>query len=109
VGVSEPAISAVALGGAEDLTDLPDHSPASVQKALLLQAPAMQRVVIMLNSPYRAPEYEPLTDAVLASYDGAPAGVAGAPGPAYMALAKVLCGQLEAEGKLPVTLSTKLA
>jgi hypothetical protein len=24
-------------------------------------------------------------------------------------LAKVLCGQLEAEGKLPVTLSTKLA
>ncbi|MEP5566613.1 MAG: beta-N-acetylhexosaminidase [Halioglobus sp.] len=104
VGVSEPASSAVALGGAEDLPNLPDASPASVQKALLRQATALQRIVLMLNSPYRAPEYEALTEAALASYDGAAVGVAGAPGPAYLALAKVLCGQLKIEGKLPVEL-----
>ncbi|MEP4149315.1 MAG: glycoside hydrolase family 3 protein [Halioglobus sp.] len=104
MGVSEPATSAVALGGAEDLPNLPDHSPASVQQALLLQATTMQRIALMLNSPYRAPEYESLSEVVLASYDGAPVGVAGAPGPAYLALAKVLCGQLKLEGKLPVTL-----
>ena len=109
VGVSEPASSAVALGGAEDLPNLPDQSPASVQKALLLQATALQRIVLMLNSPYRAPEYEPMAEAVLASYDGAAVGVAGAPGPAYLALAKVLCGELEIEGSLPVELAVSRA
>ncbi len=109
MGVGEPATSAVALGGAEDLPNLPDHSPASVQKALLLAAPDIQKVVVMLTSPYRAPEYGPLADLVLASYDGAPVGVAGAPGPAYLALAKALCGQLQIEGKLPVALAEKPA
>jgi beta-N-acetylhexosaminidase len=104
VGVSEPAISAVALGGAEDLPNLPDHSPASVQKALLSEATAVTRVVAMLNSPYRAPEFAPLADAVLATYDGAPIGFGGAPGPAFQALAKVLCGQIECQGRLPVSL-----
>ena len=109
VGVSEPAASAVALGGAEDLPNLPDHSPASVQQALLLHATTVQRITLMLNSPYRAPEYEPLSEVVLASYDGAPVGVAGAPGPAYLALAKVLCGQLRLQGKLPVALAADRA
>lgn len=104
VGVSEPAVSAVALGGAEDLPHLPDHSPASVQKALLSQAQSGQKVVVMLNSPYRASEFEPLADSVLATYDGAAVGFGGSPGPAYQALAKVLCGQIGTEGEVPVTL-----
>ncbi|MEH6585049.1 MAG: glycoside hydrolase family 3 protein [Halioglobus sp.] len=104
VGVSEPAVSAVALGGAEDLPHLPDHSPASVQKALLSQTQNVQKVVVMLNSPYRAREFEPLADSVLATYDGATIGFGGRPGPAYEALAKALCGQMGAVGEVPVTL-----
>ena len=109
VGVSEPALSAVALGGAEDLEGVEGASPAEVQKHLLGQAGGRQRVVLMLSSPYRAGEFFDLADTVLASYDGSPQGIGGRPGPAYRALAAVLCGLHEASGQLPVRLGAQLS
>jgi beta-N-acetylhexosaminidase len=106
VGVSEPAISAVAMGGAEDLASVEDTSPAAVQKHLLLQAASKQRIVIMLCSPYRAAEFFEVAETVLASYDGAALGVGGRPGPAFCALAAVLSGSREAPGVLPVNPAT---
>ncbi len=105
VGVSEPAVSAVDLGGAEDLDALADHSPASVQKWSLGQAGGVQCVVVMLNSPYSCADFTSLADTVLATYDGATVGYGGEPGPAYQALAAVLTGMASLRGQLPVRLS----
>ncbi len=105
VGVSEPVSSAVAVGGAEDLAALADQSPAAVQKWLLQQAAGKQRVVAMLFSPYRAPEFYALAERVYATFDGAAEGIGGAPGPAYRALAAVLCGNAAPPGELPVRLA----
>lgn len=104
VGVSEPAPGAVDIGGAEDLASLDDRSPASVQKQLLRLAEGRERVVILLQSPYPAAEYADLADTVLATYDAAPLGFGGAPGPAYCALADVLTGARTPDGQLPVRL-----
>ncbi|AQA17777.1 hypothetical protein BST95_05555 [Halioglobus japonicus] len=104
VGVSEPAISAVVAGGAEDLPNLPDLQSATVVKALLAGAQDKQRIVAMLYSPYRAAEFFGCADSILATYGGAAEGFGGAPGPAYVALAKVLAGEAVAPGTLPVTL-----
>ncbi|WP_170287438.1 glycoside hydrolase family 3 protein [Halioglobus maricola] len=104
VGVSEPAISAVVVGGAEDLPGLADQRPATVLKALLAEAQGCHRGVVMLNSPYRAKEFYALADTVLASYDGAAVGLEGIPGPAYIALAAVLAGARAPTGHLPVSL-----
>ncbi len=104
VGVSEPALAAVALGGAEDLNGASECSPAQLQKMLLAEAQGLQRVAIMLYSPYPALQYAPVAEAVLASYDGAPVGREGQPGPAFVALASVLCGREQARGTLPVSL-----
>jgi beta-N-acetylhexosaminidase len=98
VGVAEPAPSAVTLGGAEDLGELSGLRPRALQQAMLARAAGRQRVVLMLSSPYPASQFAALAETVLASYDGA------APGPAYGALAAVLCGRLAARGRLPVTL-----
>ena len=102
VGVSEPAASAVVVGGAEDLPNLPDRSPAAVQKTTLAAAGGTPRVVVLLNSPYVAVEFQDLAEAVLASYDGASEGLAGEPGPAYWAIARVLLGHDKPGGSLPV-------
>ncbi|WP_162846146.1 glycoside hydrolase family 3 protein [Seongchinamella sediminis] len=104
VGVSEPANSAVVAGGAEDLARLPDRKPATVQRAMLAAAAGVPRVAIMLNSPYAVSRFEGVAEAILASYDGAPEGVGGRPGPAYQALAALLCGLAAARGTLPVRL-----
>ena len=104
VGVSEPASSAVVMGGAEDLASLPDRSPAGVQRAMLAATEGTPRVVLMLNSPYSAMEFKDLAEAVLASYDGASEGIDGEPGPAYRAIARALLGDGSPEGRLPVNL-----
>jgi len=104
VAVNEPAMSAVELGGAEDLGELPDQSPATVQQWLLAKAGDRQRIVLMLGSPYRAGQFASVADSILASYDGAPAGYRGDPGPAYQALAAVLTGEVKVIGQLPVSM-----
>jgi beta-N-acetylhexosaminidase len=105
VGVSEPVNSAVAVGGAEDLGALADRSPAAAQQWVLQAAAGRRRAVIMLFSPYPAPAFYPDAEAVYATFDGAAEGYGGAPGPAYRALAAVLCGRATADGELPVRLA----
>jgi beta-N-acetylhexosaminidase len=105
VGVSEPVNSAVAVGGAEDLGALTDRSPAAVQHWVLQAAAGRRRAVLMLFSPYPAPVFYPDAEAVFATFDGSAEGYGGAPGPAYRALAAVLCGKATAGGKLPVRLA----
>ena len=103
MGVSEPATSAVVVGGAEDLPGLAgEQSPAELQQALLQLAKGRPRAVLMLNSPYRASEFQSLAELVLASYDGAPQGFGGSPGPAFKAVARALCGRIALRGSLPV-------
>ena len=75
-----------------------------MQKQLLRMAEGRRRIVILLQSPYPAAEYADLADAVLATYDAAPLGFGGAPGPAYCALADVLTGARTPCGQLPVRL-----
>jgi len=104
VGVSEPALAAVAVGGAEDLGELEDSSPMAVQQALLARAMGIQRVVVMLYSPYPGAEFAAVAEAVVATYDGAAEGLDGAPGPAYRALAAALAGSAPLTGRLPVRL-----
>ncbi|TDG15323.1 glycoside hydrolase family 3 protein [Seongchinamella unica] len=107
VGVSEPATSAVVAGGAEDLPNLPDQQPATVQRAMLAAAGDVPTVVALLNSPYPAARFEGLATAVLATYDGATEGVGGQPGPAFRALSRLLCGRSQPRGRLPVRLSAR--
>lgn len=104
VGVSEPASSAVAVGGAEDLAALAGRSPGEAQRWALQQAAGKQRIVVMLFSPYPAAQFADLAEVIFATYDGATEGFGGSPGPAYRALAAVLAGRAEATGELPVSL-----
>lgn len=104
VGVSDAVLSAVDLGGAEDLADLPGQGPARVFHALLEETTVQQRILVMLGSPYGAADYAGLADTVLASYDAGPVGYNGSPGPAFQALAAVLTGAVEAVGQMPVNI-----
>lgn len=105
VGVSEPVSSAVAVGGAEDLSALAERSPAAVQHWALQRAAGKHRIVAMLFSPYPATAFFREADTVYATFDGAAEGFGGSPGPAYRALAAVLCGQAAATGELPIRLA----
>lgn len=105
VGSREPATGAVELGGAEDIDNIPDTTPASVQAHLLQAAAGRQRIALLMGSPYGAGELAAVAEAVLASYDSAVVGVGGEPGPAYKALARVLIGGVTAAGQLPITLN----
>jgi len=104
VGVGESTSSAVVVGGAEDLPGLEGERPDTVQRTMLAAAAGVKRVVVLLNSPYQAPRFDGLAEAVVATYDGSTEGVGGQPGPAYRALAGLLCGLRAATGRLPVTL-----
>jgi len=105
VGVSEPAVAAVVAGGAEDIAGVVDTNPRAVQLSLLEAAAGTPRTVLMLYSPYPAPAFFNCSEAVLASYDAAPEGADGGPGPAFAALAAVLLGMAPAAGTLPVRLA----
>ncbi len=109
VGVSDPPRSAVAIGGAEDLSGddreaLGEGDPLNYQRELLQRAAGRARAVVMLGSPGRAGKFLDSAETVLASYDGAALGEGGGPGPAYAALAAVLSGHAAAPGVLPVAL-----
>jgi beta-N-acetylhexosaminidase len=116
-----PAQNALEIGGVQELNRSRElvkgmkYQPDQIEQLLRLSQKTNKKTVFLsLRAPYDINRFSPFADAILASYSynanvvkwpKSPGETVKVGGPAYTAIAKILFGEAEAFGDLPVSLN----